>query len=910
MRVKFPITLLAILSLAFLLSCSAKEPATPLPAPEEDSDGVPDLSKVESANCYIVYGGGDYRFRAVKGNSAAPVGGVAAVAVLWETRNSDTAPLAGAIVNNVSYENGAISFTATGTTGNAVIAAMDAQSNILWSWHIWVPGSEVEALKRASDFLMDRNLGAIQAEHPASGSGFNTIGLFYEWGRKDPFPASVSWSAGGSISTAATVGAEFSSVQRTDENGTVQWAVAHPQVYLYCKSAVDADQDWLCTHDNTLWAAAKTIYDPCPIGYHVPGYTDWNSCSATFDTGGVWFGADINYYGSSNAWFPCGGYRYASDGTNHESGKQSFWWSYDTNGNKSRSTVMKAQNESNKIQSASSPRALGALVRCVADTEPPVPVTPTEETVNLQGTVTCDGAPVKDVMVSDGVAITVTDEEGHYSLHSLKEKGYVFITIPSGYMVPMEGANTPVFWKSTTRGVSSLETHDFTLIRQADQQKFKFIAIGDIQVNNLQKGDDIRQFNEVFAPDFQNFVSAHSGEKMFVLTLGDHSWNDYWADHNFNLDDFKAMFDAKVNGLPVFYTPGNHDNDRGQDGVFPTTNDEAKRKYRSLYGPSYYSFNVGAFHFIALDNVWCYNLGSQDGTKRRGTMSYKFYITDEQLEWVEKDLARVPATTPLFISAHAPFFKFNGSDNLSEKSTSRLIQLLGGRRAYLLSGHTHMVYNVDHLAESNVFEFNNGGLAGATYHIDNFATSSDGSPCGYRIFDIYGTSVKWLYKGYKMDEDEQFRVYDRNETCLAPAYWIPSCTNEEAIGVWKTRVSWYLEPRTDNLVVINVWDWDPEWTVEVSENGAPLEVEHIPVDSGHDPERMDPLFLATYEANAFNANKTDAGSFRTYPYAHMFHVKASDANATLTVKVTNRFGRVFTKTIERPYSFDLNKYQP
>ncbi|MBO4446515.1 MAG: calcineurin-like phosphoesterase C-terminal domain-containing protein [Bacteroidales bacterium] len=868
-------------------------------------DLVFNLSIIESANSYIIYRAGKYKLKAVKGNSDESIGTATGASLLWETRNSANAPAANSIISDVSCSDGYVQFTATGLSGNAGIAATDIGGNILWSWHIWIPSTSVEALARESDFLMDRNLGAIDAI--PSGDGVSTIGMFYEWGRKDPFPGSANWSSTGTISYIGTTGSEFSRSVRTDEKGTLEYATAHPQEYLFYNND---DKDWLCTSDDGLWAAAKTIYDPCPPGYHVPSFTDWSACSATF-TAETIFGAYVNYYGNNTSWFPCGGYRFASDGANHSSGKQCYYWSYTVNGHQSRGIMMKAVDGTKTTGTIG--RSVGANLRCIASTLPPAyvePIATDEKFISVNGTVSCGNSPVAGVVVSDGVEVTVTDADGFYELASKKEKGYVFISIPSGYRVPTVGANTPQFWKSISGGASTLETIDFTLDQDTDQQKFKFIAIGDIQVNNLTNGDDIRQFNEVFAPDFQNYLASHSNEKMFVLTLGDHSWNDYWADHNFNLDDFKAMWDAKVNGIQVFYTPGNHDNDRGQNGVFPTTNDESKRKYRSLFGPSNYSFNMGAFHFIALDNVWCYNIGQQDGTKSRGTMSYKFYITDEQLEWVEKDLAHVGADTPLIISAHAPFFKFNGTDNLSENSTSRLISLLGGRRAYLFSGHTHMVYNVDHMADKNVFEFNNGGLAGATYHVNNFATSSDGSPCGYRIIDVNGTSLNWIYKGYKEDDDFQFRVYDRNEVCLAPAQWIPSCTNEEALTIWNQRVSWYLEPRTDNLVVINVWDWDPEWTVEILEGSTPLEVEHVALDSSHDAERMDPLFLATYEANAFNANKTSAGSFRAFPYAHIFRAQASSSTSTVTVKVTNRFGRVFTKTIQRPYVFSIADYNP
>ena len=860
----------------------------------------------ESANSYILYRAGTYKIKAVKGNSTEVIQAVKDAVLLWEGSNAAAAPALHAIVSSVSYSEGYVTFDLAGGQGNAVIAVRDAQENILWSWHIWVPGSEVKGLARGSDYLMDRNLGARFSGHPGSGDGVNTIGLFYEWGRKDPFPGSASWSSSGSISYVGTVGSSFSSSERNAQTGTVEWAIAHPQEYLYCKSATDADQDWLYTHDNGLWAAEKTIYDPCPPGWHVAGYKDWYTCPVTY-TADIVFGADVNYYGSATAWFPCGGYRFASDGNNHSSGIQAYYWSYDVNVNKSRAAMLKAV--AGTLQTSSVARSVGCNVRCVASSLPVPYAEPRPSGVSVEGTVRCDGIPVAGVVVSDGVEVTVTDDAGHYELISRKEKGYVFISIPSGYSVPTKGANTPDFFKYTTASSDTKETLDFTLNRDSDQTRYKLIAIGDIQVNNLSNGDDIRQFNEVFIPDFNNFRAAHSSEKMFILTLGDLSWNDYWADHHFNLDDYKAMFDAAISGIQMFNTPGNHDNDRGTDGVFPQTNDECKAKYRSLFGPSNYSFNVGAYHFIVLDNVECYNLGQQDGTKNRGTMSYHYRITDEQLEWVAKDLEYVSPSTPLIISGHCPFYRYNGTERLENGTTGRLVALLGGRRTHLLSGHTHYVYNVDHLSELNVFEHNAGGLAGSCTHANNFAMSPNGAPCGYKVFDIDGTNLSWLYKGYRLTEEDQFRVYDRNEACLASADWIPSCTSEDARLAWETRVSWYLEPRDDNYLVINVFDYDPTWTVEAFEGSTPLVVEKVATTSGYEAERRDPLYMAAFEApNYFNKNKTDAGSFRAVSDSHMFRVQASSASSTVTIRVTNRFGRVFTKVIERPYTFSLDSY--
>jgi len=330
---------------------------------------VSDPSLKESANSYILYRPGKYKIKAVKGNSAEALTGAKDAVLLWEGSNSATAPAQNSIVSNVSYKSGYVYFTLEEGIGNAVVAVRDAEEHILWSWHIWVPETEVQALPRASDYLMDRNLGASLSE---STDGVATIGLFYEWGRKDPFPGSSSWSSSGTISYMGTVGNSFTTSERNSTTGTIDYATAHPQEYLYCKSGTDSNQDWLYEHDNTLWAAEKTKYDPCPPGWQLPAQAVFSG-SATY-TADTIFGADYTYYGAATTWLPCGGYRFASDGNNHSSGTQVYYWSYEVNVNKSRATMFKAVAGSKT--SASLGRSVGCNVRCMAGSLPEPSVEP------------------------------------------------------------------------------------------------------------------------------------------------------------------------------------------------------------------------------------------------------------------------------------------------------------------------------------------------------------------------------------------------------------------------------------------------------------------------------------------------------------------------------------------------------
>ena len=238
--------------------------------------GVVDLGKNETANCYIVSRAGDYKFKTVKGNTTISVGTVASVKVLWESVGTATAPTVGSVIKSVSYSNNYITFStpATFKKGNALIAACNSSGTILWSWHIWCTAEpNVEEYQNSAGYLMDRNLGALSA------TGNLSAGLFYQWGRKDPFPGTASISKKTRMATTAT----FKSVAVSSSNGSVAWATKNPTTFIYCAYSEDHPLDWSWSKEVTerTWrgeAGAKTKYDPCPPGYKVPsGSTTTNT---------------------------------------------------------------------------------------------------------------------------------------------------------------------------------------------------------------------------------------------------------------------------------------------------------------------------------------------------------------------------------------------------------------------------------------------------------------------------------------------------------------------------------------------------------------------------------------------------------------------------------------------------------
>ena len=209
--------------------------------PGTDPSSATDLGAGGTANCYIVPKAGSYKFKAVKGNSTTSVGSVAKAELLWATADG--------MVEGIGFSGGYVTFKTPSTlkAGNALIAAKSASGTILWSWHIWIPKTEVGGGLYGLSYytMMSRNLGAL--EDASASSGADAYGLLYQWGRKDPFRCETpSDKKSGTMTIAQTI--------------------ASPTTFVYNEGT------WMASVDKTVWGdkATKTIYDPCPPGYKVP----------------------------------------------------------------------------------------------------------------------------------------------------------------------------------------------------------------------------------------------------------------------------------------------------------------------------------------------------------------------------------------------------------------------------------------------------------------------------------------------------------------------------------------------------------------------------------------------------------------------------------------------------------------
>ncbi len=159
--------------------------------------------------------------------------------------------------------------------GNALIAAYDDDDNIIWSWHIWV--SDYDAEESTVDMnnitLMGRNLGANDNSTYDESSILESYGLYYQWGRKDPFIGPYAFNAAASTDASMTneagSSAYISYVESSKRVGTEVYAMENPLTFIL--GVEESSYDWLYSiHSSSLWGGStKDINDPCPKGWRV-----------------------------------------------------------------------------------------------------------------------------------------------------------------------------------------------------------------------------------------------------------------------------------------------------------------------------------------------------------------------------------------------------------------------------------------------------------------------------------------------------------------------------------------------------------------------------------------------------------------------------------------------------------------
>ncbi len=386
------------------------------------------------------------------------------------------------------------------------------------------------------------------------------------------------------------------------------------------------------------------------------------------------------------------------------------------------------------------------------------------EDLNQDGEHQEDEPGIPEIIVSNGRDVTLTDSEGSYSLPVFNNMT-VMVSKPSGYNVPLSADHVPQFsyihkpegtpiqlrYGGIAPTGSLPDSIDFPLTRSEESNSFSCVVMGDTQPYS---NTEIGYVRDTIVKDL---LAQDLSPSRCMILLGDVMGDDLSL-----LPRFMNVMGAV--GLPQYYVHGNHDYD------FDATSDEdSADSWRQIYGPNYFSFEIGDVFFVVLDNV-VYPCGEADAgpggreacTRTDAEPTYNGRIPEQQMTWLENTLEYVPQDKLVVVMHHIPLVSFIDSNTGRHQTDNAndLYKLLEGRPALSLSGHTH-TYEILSAGESYrgwqeqvgvsrlPFDHIVGGAPSGNWWQGDFsfdgipmAFTRGGTPPGYLIIQFEGADYR------------------------------------------------------------------------------------------------------------------------------------------------------------------------
>ncbi len=470
-----------------------------------------------------------------------------------------------------------------------------------------------------------------------------------------------------------------------------------------------------------------------------------------------------------------------------------------------------------------------------------------------------DETGLPGIKVSNGVDIVLTNDQGEYSL-PISDDAIVFVIKPRGWMTPINAQKLPQFYyihkpsgspHSNYPGVSPTgplpASIDFPLTRQDEPDQFKALLFGDTQPRN------VREVEYMTHDIIDQVVAAKGHGASLGVTLGDVVFDD--------LSVFEPHNQAiALVGLPWYNVIGNHD--MNYDAPNDKLSDETFERY---FGPSYYSFDYGPVHFIALDDVTWH--GATETTRGH----YTGGLGPEQMKFVKNDLSMIPKDQLVVLMMHIPL--------IDVEDRHPLYRLIEERPfALSISAHTHFLKH-HFIGKEDGFNgpephhhFVNVTVCGSWWRgaPDELgiphATMSDGGPNGYSIITFDGSKYNIEYRAARRPAEYQMNIHLPKEVNIAQAQ--------------------------STVMMVNVFNGSKQFKVRFR---------HLPDGQWQPMERIDgidPYYAAIKESEASdsppNGGPLPAPSITDHLWrallpaglragTHQFEVEATDASGKVTI---------------------------
>jgi len=380
-----------------------------------------------------------------------------------------------------------------------------------------------------------------------------------------------------------------------------------------------------------------------------------------------------------------------------------------------------------------------------------------------------DERALTGIVISDGLEVVQTNDEGHYHL-STESSRVLFVSFPAHYRAQGN------FYESL-RDHHHGDTIDFPLLKNASADDFSFIFFTDCHLTSQKSFN--AEAGVKAAIDHMNRQKATlaiSGGDLIMDALGACE-PEARAQYQLCRELFAAL------NMPLFNTLGNHDlygiylDGVGDDACIVEEDDPlyGVGLYREYLGPDYYSFNWGPYHFIVVNTIGQTKVHNNKGDTVR---SYYGTVSREQVDWLKKDLSVIPALSPLILISHIPFLTavhtFEGYsdyqvinydlDDPQVKSYTHVVSntaevindILAGHHLILaLAGHHHHYEIVQWADNEHDAKFVIGGSISGQWWQGDRLISGSSWPEGYVLVQLKKGHVQELryvsfdWRGYK-----------------------------------------------------------------------------------------------------------------------------------------------------------------
>lgn len=527
------------------------------------------------------------------------------------------------------------------------------------------------------------------------------------------------------------------------------------------------------------------------------------------------------------------------------------------------------------------------------------------DSITIFGKVLCEGKPLADVPVSDGVHIVKTDSLGRYAIASNKWQNVVFIMTPSGYEPIRQKRVLPLFWAQLKKKREVAEQHDFHLVKR-DQSNHRMIFMSNLYLQNSQ--EDLMQFKNRTIPAIRKMVGEVSDSTaVYSITLGDTSNCPTWYSREFDISDAMSLMTTLRYPTMLYSVMGDQDNDGAVPGT-GLTDHYAERQYIYACGPKYYSMNIGDIHYVVLDNTVFRNEPGKGKYPAEivGKRNFDRFITVDQLDWLRKDLALIKdKSKPIVVCMHQNAITTNSRHRMSKRfSKPEHVDSLTNCFVDFKNVHFVTSGNMDrrvfHPKElPHIVEHCVSTTSGDRWRLGYngyLSMNTGGVPAGVEIFDVKKEAITWHHRSEENDR-KTFRVYDM---ASVGEYYRESLEMQNLLREHAKTFINYGDKEFESYIYINWWGNEKGARLEVFEDNKPLAVRQI--------HQADPLYVVTSPAVVMKQSR-QKHHFGRNSCQHMFRVQRTSPTSVIRVRATTPFGEVFEESFigKKPFTIQQRK---